>query len=153
MLAKSFINFTPSPCVSFFYNQRGDSTCSPWQDFPNYDLKIFEYCWFLLCFFCLWRCCSNDNALEFIQLKCSWHSRQRSVAPELFFFLLKLPCWCFMVLVITFFLDRALQAQPNWYTPAKLFGDSFNLFLHIKFFIFRPKVKIFFMQNFIKLFS
>lgn len=55
-----------------------------------------------------------------------------------------------MVLVITSFLDRILQVQPNWYTPTKLFGDSFYLFLHIKFFIFRPKVKLFFMQNFIK---
>ena len=58
-----------------------------------------------------------------------------------------LSCWCSMVLVMTFFLVssiyRTLQVWSNWYTSEKLFGSSFDLFLHIKFFKLCPEVKNF----------
>ena len=67
--------------------------------------------------FRLWYCCLVDKGLGFIQLNCLWHSKQCSVAPELFHSL-KLSCWCFMVLVMSFLLVsliyRALQVQPYW---------------------------------------
>ena len=67
--------------------------------------------------FRLWYCCSFNKVSVFIQLNCPWYSRQYSVPPELSHFLLKLSCWCSMVLVMTFplvsLIHRSLQLKSN----------------------------------------
>ena len=67
--------------------------------------------------FRLWYCCSVDQVLRFIQLNCPLNSRQCLVAPQLSHFLLKLSCWCSVVLVMTFSLVslicRALYLQSS----------------------------------------
>ena len=124
------MNLTSSLYVGLFFNQLDEEWIHVFilTRFPSSWFKTFQFL-LVLAFltsndsltFCLWYCSSNNNVLRFIQLKYPQDSKQFSVVPEISRFLLRLSCWCSMVLVMIFLatpMYSTLQVQSNWHTTA-----------------------------------
>ena len=163
MLLKPLLSLTSSLCVGFFFcyfhKEWSPRVCLDQISFIAIHL-LFVFVFLIFndsLIFRLWYCSLVDNVLGFIQLNCPWQSRQCSIALELYHFYLRLSCWCFTALVMTFLLVsttyRTLQVLSNWQTQEKLLGSSFDLFLYIKFIKLHPRVKLFFMPNFVEFLS